>query len=116
MSSPTFKYTIEMYTTEDNQKPFLEWMHSLSDKKAGIKILDRIDRVQLGNLGNYKSLKNGIFELKIYFGPGYRIYFAYGALDKILILYGGTKATQRKDIEKAKKFYQNYITRGDTHA
>ena len=105
-------YRIEIYSRENNRKPFIDWLSRLFDEKSYTKILGRLDLLQLGNLGNYKSLKNGLFELKLYFGPGYRIYFAFIEIDKVLILYAGTKATQRKDIEKAQEFYHDYKNRG----
>ena len=101
---------------KNNHQPFIEWVSRLPDKKTYGKIVNKIYRVQNGNFGAYKRLKQGIFELKIYFGPGYRLYCAIIATDKILFLCAGTKATQKKDIIKAQQFYASYKYRENKNA
>jgi putative addiction module killer protein len=102
------RYSIEIYKTLDNQRPFNIWLVDLLDIEARSKIKIRLERVGMGNLGNYEPVGDGVFELKLYFGPGYRVYYSYIDLTTILILWGGTKGTQRRDIEKAKHYLRNF--------
>ncbi len=74
------------------------WFCDIKDKLAKAKILTRLDRLSLGNFGDCKSLGQGIFELRIHFGPGYRIYFGLLDSEIVLLLLGGTKSSQRRDI------------------
>ena len=95
--------------TEDGKLPFSEWMDELEEnqKKAYGIILQRIDRVEEGNFGHCEPVGEGVSELKIDFGPGYRVYF--GELgDLVILLNGGTKATQTSDIQKAKKLWRDF--------
>lgn len=109
MSQPiVHKFDIEMYTTLTGKTPYFEWINSLSKSGILAKIHRRLHTVQLGNLGVYKNLKEGLYELKIFHGPGYRIYFAFLAVDKILILTAGTKNTQQNDIDKARRYWSDY--------
>lgn len=73
-----------------------------------MRIRNRLRRIELGNLGNYKSLGAGIYELKFSFGPGYRIYFAEVENTVILLLAGGDKSSQSKDIKRAKIYWRGY--------
>ncbi len=100
---------IVIYSTRNGKKPYLEWRDSLDGKTRSI-ILTRIDRVSINNFGDCKQIKNGggIWELRINFGPGYRIYFGKEGTTLILLLVGGNKTTQNRDIEKAKKFWLEY--------
>ena len=81
---------------------FKKWLHKLRDDNAVTEILTHIDRMKLGNLGKVKNVGGNVFEKKIYYGPGYRLYFANKNGQLIVILCGGDKSTQQKDIEKAK--------------
>ena len=85
---------------------FKTWLASLSDERAKAKIIIRIKRVSAGNFGDYKSLGDGVSELRIDVGKGYRVYYA--RQDKIvyLLLSGGDKSTQSKDIKAAKKMWE----------
>jgi putative addiction module killer protein len=102
---------IRNYLTADGRNPFYEWFDSLRDKKAKAKIRARLDRVEDGNLGDYKSVGEGVFELRIDFGPGYRIYFGQDGATIILLLCGGNKSTQEADIYKAKEYWEDYRSR-----
>ena len=90
---------IEIRQTEH----FIKWFVKLKDKKARAKIAIRIRRVSLGNLGDVKSVGGGISELRIDYGPGYRVYFTQKSNQLIILLAGGDKTTQASDIQKAKK-------------
>ncbi|MBL0941920.1 MAG: type II toxin-antitoxin system RelE/ParE family toxin [Alphaproteobacteria bacterium] len=100
-------FTIEIYQNSEGKKPFIEWMNSLKDTTARAKINVRLARIRLGNLGDYKSLGEGIFELRVNEGPGYRIYFTQNAEKKIILL-GGSKKTQPKEIVKARDYLEDY--------
>ncbi len=81
---------------------FDRWLAKLKDRSAKIKILARLDRIENGNFGDYKQIDKNLFELRIFFGPGYRIYYTIRGNTIVILLTGGKKATQSKDIEKAK--------------
>lgn len=78
------------------------------------KIEKRLKRVQAGNLGDYRSVGEGVFEFKINYGPGYRIYFGQIGTIIILILCGGDKSTQQQDIQTAKEYWEDYERRENT--
>ena len=99
---------ITVIETEDGRSPFEEWYFSLKDKKVKARILARIDRLRDGNFGDWKSLKEGVFELRIAFGAGYRIYFARVENRIVVLLGGGDKGNQQKDIDKAIKLWEKY--------
>lgn len=102
---------LEIYETAGGENPFSDWLDTLQDRKARSSIRKRLDRVQLGNLGDCKSVGDGVFELRIDYGPGYRIYFAQIEVLTILLLYGGDKSTQDRDIQKAKQFWTDFRQR-----
>lgn len=106
----TYPYSIEYYLTATNKKPFREWLDSL-DVGARAKIRVRLDRVRIGNLGKNRSVGEGVFELKVDYGPGYRVYYALNGKTVILLLLGGDKSTQKKDISQAKAYWQDYKER-----
>ena len=93
-----------IYTTQDKSRPFVDWLESCKDKNARRIIRQRIIQLRKGNFGYYKSLKEGLFEMKIDSGPGYRVYFAKVDKETVLLLWGGTKRTQNRDIEKARDY------------
>ena len=80
----------------------------MRDIRAQARIEQRLDRLSSGNLGDYKSIGDGIYELRIDYGNGYRVYFGQIGLVVILLLCGGDKSTQNRDIRKAKEFWQNF--------
>ncbi|MDO8879435.1 MAG: type II toxin-antitoxin system RelE/ParE family toxin [Coriobacteriia bacterium] len=82
---------------------YRKWFESLRDINAQMRIAARIRRVSLGNLGDAKSVGDGVSELRITYGPGYRIYFIRHGETVIVLLAGGDKSTQRRDIERAKE-------------
>jgi putative addiction module killer protein len=85
--------------------------HHLRDRTARTRILARIDRLTEGLRGDWKSLRGGIYELRIDYGPGYRVYYAQDGAKLILLLCAGTKRTQANDIEKAREYWKEYETR-----
>ena len=97
------------YTDPDGQNLIDKWFHSLRDKKAAARIATRISRLELGLFGDCKYLEGGVSELRIDHGPGYRIYFAKIGISSILLLCGGNKSTQKKDIEVAERRLKNWL-------
>lgn len=106
------EYEIRTYETKTGERPFSEWLSYLKDFKAKVKIRLRLDRLAMGNFGDCESVGNGVSELKIYFGPGYRVYFGKIGKTCILLLMGGSKSGQQNDIEKAKEYFEDYKIRG----
>ena len=82
---------------------FAEWLSALRDNTAKARIISRLDSARLGNLGDYKSVGEGIREMRVHVGPGYRIYFKQQNKLVIFLLCGGSKSSQAKDIERAKQ-------------
>lgn len=82
---------------------FSDWLHGLRDIRAKAKILARIDRLALGNPGDVAPVGNGVSEMRIHFGPGYRVYFIQRGQDIVVLLCGGDKGSQASDIAAAKK-------------
>ena len=105
--------TILIYVKEDGKIPFSDWLESLRDRKARAIIRTRINRIRLGNLGDCKSVGEGVSELRINFAAGYRVYFAQQGNMVIILLDGGDKSSQQKDIKQAKLYWQDYKRRGD---
>jgi len=104
-------YTIKVYRTLAGKVPFDDWMDKLSDKKALVAIEVRLDRLTLGNFGQCKSVGDGVHELKIDLGPGYRVYLSKVGGTIVLLLCAGDKGSQQKDIAKAKKYLEDYKIR-----
>lgn len=97
-----FKYKILEYTNRAKKYPFREWFLDL-DAMAAAKVTTAIIRLENGNTSNVKSVGSGVYEFKINFGPGYRIYFAYDGKNIILLLAGGTKKGSQKISKLQKK-------------
>lgn len=83
-------------------QPFSEWMAGLRDSKGRAVIARRIERLSLGNFGDYKPVGDGVLELRVDFGPGYRVYFTRRGREIVILLCGGDKSSQAKDIARAK--------------
>jgi putative addiction module killer protein len=82
---------------------FEDWLFSLHDREARSRIADRLDRLATGHPGKFRSVGDGVLELKLDFGPGYRIYYVQRGSVFVVLLCGGDKSTQSKDIDRAKK-------------
>ena len=81
---------------------FRHWLAGLRDERARARILKRLDRAQAGNLGDVAPVGEGVSEMRIFYGPGYRVYFAQRGKELIVLLCGGDKSTQDADIAEAK--------------
>ncbi|MCK7111806.1 type II toxin-antitoxin system RelE/ParE family toxin [Enterobacter kobei] len=103
-------YIIERYRTRDGKVPFEEWVAKMKrkDPELVFRILLRIDRAEKGNFGDYRYLRDGIWELKIDCGPGYRIYFAVQHREILLLLIGGDKKSQRTDVKLAIDYWNDH--------
>jgi len=104
----TGPFRIEYYTDENGNKPFREWLNDLRDQIAAVRIRARLTRVKTGNFGLVRNVGEGVVELKIDYGPGYRVYYAIDNGMVVLLLCGGDKRTQQRDIENAQRFWKNH--------
>lgn len=88
---------------------FSDWIDNLRDLKAKMRILARVNRARVGNFGECKALGDGICEMKIDYGPGYRVYYAQDGFNIYLLILGGDKSTQNKDIANAKEIWRTIL-------
>lgn len=102
---------LRYYQTAAGEQPFVEWLQDLKDRQARTRIEARIARVAVGNFGDTEPVGEGVLELRIDWGPGYRVYFARLGQVVVLLLCAGDKRTQQKDIERAKAYLQDYKAR-----
>lgn len=107
----TGEKTVRIYLTSSGGSPFEEWFDALFDSRAQERILARIARVRSGNLGDWKGVGAGVHEMRIDSGPGYRLYFGLEKDRIVILLGGGDKRTQDKDIKKAKAYWYDYQKR-----
>ncbi|MDY7022210.1 MAG: type II toxin-antitoxin system RelE/ParE family toxin [Cyanobacteria bacterium J06592_8] len=99
---------VQRYVTSEGKIPFDEWYDSLRDRKTQAKIKLRLERVALGNLGDYRSVGEGVCELRINYGSGYRVYFGQVGSIIVILLCGGDKSSQQNDIRKAIEYWTDY--------
>jgi len=99
---------ILVYRTADGKIPYQNWLESIRDDRMRTRIRVRIDRLRLGNLGDTKSVGHGVHELRMHFGPGFRVYFGYDGQTIVVLLCGGDKSTQSRDIENALLYWNDY--------
>lgn len=98
------------YETEGGRSPFGEWFEDL-DAQAAAKVTTALTRLAQDNTSKVKGVGSGVFELKIDFGPGYRVYFGKDGPEIVILLGGGTKKKQQRDIEDAHDCWQDYKNR-----
>jgi len=104
------KIRIQEYTKVDGKNPFREWLEDL-DKSTAARIQARVFRFETGNLGDAKHLQTEVWEARFDIGPGYRLYFGRDGLTVVVLLCGGDKSSQSKDIGRAKVFWDDYKSR-----
>lgn len=100
------------YQTEKGKEPFRDWLKSLKDKVTQARIERRLERISSGNYGDHKTVGEGVIELRLFFGAGYRVYFAEEGNTIILLLNGGDKSSksqQNKDIQTAQTYLADYL-------
>ena len=102
---------LRRYKSASGRDPFGEWLAGLKDTRTKAKILARVDRLSLGNFGDCRSLGAGLFELRIDWGPGYRVYYAMVGKGCVLLLCGGDKSRQSADIRRATEYLKDYRER-----
>lgn len=109
MAEPRHRELVE-YETADGRCPFREWLDGFKDRSARVRIRSRLLRLQTGNFGDAKAVGGGVQELRIHFGPGFRVYFGLDGERIVVLLMGGDKSTQTEDIRKAQAFWADYRT------
>ena len=105
-------YRIEHYLTSDGQKDlYIDWLRRLRDAQAKVAVIRRVARVEQGNFGDHKFCRDGVWELRIDQGPGYRVYYALAGAVLVLLLCGGDKDTQDADIKRAVEYWNDWQRR-----
>ncbi len=98
------------YETEEGNCPFATWFDAL-DVQAALKVRTALARMETGNPGDVKPVGEGVSERRIDFGPGYRVYFGQDGQELVVLLVGGTKKRQQRDIDQAKAYWADYKAR-----
>lgn len=101
-------YTTLLFRDRSGQSPFLEWLKGL-DAETQLRISARVDRMKRGQFGDYKAIDGSLYELRLFFGPGYRVYFANRRGITVIILAGGDKSSQNRDIKRARQYLKLYL-------
>jgi putative addiction module killer protein len=102
---------LAIYETDHGDRPFKNWLNSIRDKSTVARINARVLRIQFGNFGDTKSVGRGVMELRLAFGSGYRIYYALDGDKLVVLLTGGDKSSQDKDIKTAHEYWNDYLRR-----
>ena len=106
---------INEYLDEKGNSPYRKWLSGLRDKKAKAIIGLQVDKMGIGLLGDPQPIGEGLSELRIHYGPGYRVYYGRESKKEYLLLCGGDKSTQKKDISRAKYYWADYQERKHRH-
>jgi len=106
-----FKIELLEYIDETGKNVFHKWLRSLKDRGARARIRVRLNRVRLGNFGDCKSIGGGVSELRVDYGPGYRVYLGRDGIKIVVLLCGGSKKSQSKDIKLAQQYWAEYRRR-----
>ena len=104
-------FEIRRYRTASGGEPFTDWLTDLPDRQARARILARIERLEVGNIGDCKFLRDGVSELRVDWGPGYRVYFGRDGRTLIVLFCGGDKRKQDTNITRATELWQEYTNR-----
>lgn len=104
---------IRIYETREGRVPFNEWVEDLRDRKGLTIVRTRLNRLRLSLFGDAKSVGEGVSELRISFGPGYRVYFGLDGDSIVILLLAGDKRTQAADIKTAQEYLFDYRSRDD---
>jgi putative addiction module killer protein len=99
---------VKIYRDSRGKEPFIDWLDSRKDVTTQRRIRKKVRRVESGNLGDYASVGEGVYELRLHFGPGYRLYYGYLDAKTILLLVGGEKSTQDHDIAQAQDYWKEH--------
>jgi putative addiction module killer protein len=107
-------YEILHYLTPDDERDlYIQWLGKLKDITAKISVVRRVTRIEQGNFGDHKFCRDGVWELRIDVGAGYRVYYAVAGKQVVLLLCGGDKRTQDADIDRACEYWQDWQRRMD---
>lgn len=106
-------YEIRHYLTPDEKDVYLDWLKQVRDNVAKMAVVRRVNRIEQSNFGDHKFCRDGVWELCIDVGAGYRVYYAIAGQLIVLLLCGGDKRTQNKDIERACTYWQDWQRRAD---
>lgn len=107
-------YQIEHYLSAGQHKDlYIDWLQRLRDSQARVSVVRRVTRIELGNFGDHKFCRDGVWELRIDVGPGYRVYYAMSGHRVVLLLCGGDKRSQDADISRAVGYWQDWQRRTD---
>jgi putative addiction module killer protein len=101
-------YEILHYTDRSGQDKYQVWLDSLRDRQAKMRIVQRVNRLEAGNFGDCKPCRDGVWELRIDYGPGYRVYYALVDKTVVLLLAGGDKRRQEDDITRSAQCLDDY--------
>jgi putative addiction module killer protein len=104
---------VRNYITPEGRNPFRQWLTQLQDKRTRANIQRRIARLQEGNFGDFRRLNRDLYELRINYGPGYRVYFGILASHVVILLCGGQKGTQQRDITRAQNYWNEIRSRNN---
>lgn len=104
--------TVIVFRTSAGKEPFTDWLNSLRNPQTRRRILKRLLRLEHGNYGNYKSVGKGVFELRFFFGSGYRVYYGEESDKLVILLTGGDKGGQSRDIKQAQEYWKEYLENG----
>ena len=104
-------FEIRRYCSASGDEPFTVWLLELVVRQARARIMARLERLELGNFGDTRFLRDGVRELKVDWGPGYRVYFGRDGRASVLLLCGGDKRMQTRDIERAVSLWREYQKR-----
>ena len=113
MAKPTVERSAKEYVSTDDRSPYGEWVSNLRDARAKTKIIKAIKQMESGNFGDCKTIEDGggLWERRIHYGPGYRVYYIVEGDDLIILFAGSDKSDQRQAIEQAKKHLADYKKR-----
>jgi putative addiction module killer protein len=111
MALPVETKQVDIYLNTDGKSPYLAWINGLADLKGRAKVRERIARLRLGNMGDCEPVGEGVSELRIHYGPEYRVYFGQDGNRIVVLILGGSKKSQKKDIRAAKSLWKDYKER-----
>jgi len=101
-----------IFIDENGNEPYINWLNRLKDQKTKERIKIRVRRLESGLYGDYKAVGEGVLELRMFFGAGYRVYIGEDGENIVILLLGGDKGSQKQDIEIAKLYWKEYKENG----
>jgi putative addiction module killer protein len=107
-------YEVRHFLSARGRDVVADWLMEMRDTRAKVQVVKRLNRIVVGNFGDHKYCRDGVWELRINTGPGYRVYYAMAGATIVLLLCGGDKRSQSKDIERACGYFQEWQKRAET--